>query len=200
FFFFQAEDGIRDRNVTGVQTCALPIYFDIRSGLWEFSQVDSSSQALQPRKVCVRIRSVFCALRLLGQATALQPFSPECRTSAKHATRCVGPERGQSGRGRHPAQSVTGTEGTDTSISVRPAEASWTAVRTLRLGLDESPKTTVAWLSPVSRRPCRLFLSSASIVDTCSRSSGRRLPMNLTTAATVARSGSSSEPSTVRSF
>src|SRR5207249_9109851 len=26
-FFFQAEDGIRDRNVTGVQTCALPICF-----------------------------------------------------------------------------------------------------------------------------------------------------------------------------
>src|SRR5260370_40602929 len=27
FFFFQAEDGIRDSSVTGVQTCALPIYF-----------------------------------------------------------------------------------------------------------------------------------------------------------------------------
>ena len=26
FFFFQAEDGIRDYDVTGVQTCALPIY------------------------------------------------------------------------------------------------------------------------------------------------------------------------------
>src|SRR5947209_18193846 len=26
-FFFQAEDGIRDIGVTGVQTCALPIYF-----------------------------------------------------------------------------------------------------------------------------------------------------------------------------
>src|SRR2546421_3627681 len=26
FFFFQAEDGIRDLIVTGVQTCALPIY------------------------------------------------------------------------------------------------------------------------------------------------------------------------------
>src|SRR2546427_7394877 len=25
FFFFQAEDGIRDLTVTGVQTCALPI-------------------------------------------------------------------------------------------------------------------------------------------------------------------------------
>src|SRR2546425_7228354 len=27
FFFFQAEDGIRDKLVTGVQTCALPIFF-----------------------------------------------------------------------------------------------------------------------------------------------------------------------------
>src|SRR5260221_9414222 len=27
FFFFQAEDGIRDHCVTGVQTCALPIAF-----------------------------------------------------------------------------------------------------------------------------------------------------------------------------
>src|SRR5437879_7155960 len=26
FFFFQAEDGIRDTSVTGVQTCALPIF------------------------------------------------------------------------------------------------------------------------------------------------------------------------------
>ena len=27
FFFFQAEDGIRDVAVTGVQTCALPILY-----------------------------------------------------------------------------------------------------------------------------------------------------------------------------
>src|SRR5689334_23968592 len=27
FFFFQAEDGIRDGTVTGVQTCALPIFW-----------------------------------------------------------------------------------------------------------------------------------------------------------------------------
>src|SRR5438309_8683308 len=31
FFFFQAEDGIRDGTVTGVQTCALPILADHRS-------------------------------------------------------------------------------------------------------------------------------------------------------------------------
>src|SRR5439155_6069149 len=31
FFFFQAEDGIRDGHVTGVQTCALPIsYTDMK--------------------------------------------------------------------------------------------------------------------------------------------------------------------------
>src|SRR5256886_5679886 len=29
FFFFQAEDGIRDLTVTGVQTCALPIFHGI---------------------------------------------------------------------------------------------------------------------------------------------------------------------------
>src|SRR2546422_8464964 len=32
FFFFQAEDGIRDVAVTGVQTCALPIYCNALSG------------------------------------------------------------------------------------------------------------------------------------------------------------------------
>src|SRR5256885_3864010 len=31
FFFFQAEDGIRDYKVTGVQTCALPILREIDS-------------------------------------------------------------------------------------------------------------------------------------------------------------------------
>src|SRR5205823_12109191 len=30
FFFFQAEDGIRDKLVTGVQTCALPISVPVR--------------------------------------------------------------------------------------------------------------------------------------------------------------------------
>src|SRR5699024_11997490 len=37
FLFFQAEDGIRDRNVTGVQTCALPISRTV--GLTPFQRV-----------------------------------------------------------------------------------------------------------------------------------------------------------------
>src|SRR5690625_7437585 len=38
FFFFQAEDGIRDGHVTGVQTCALPILMLIVYGITEGSE------------------------------------------------------------------------------------------------------------------------------------------------------------------
>src|SRR5437016_8651692 len=38
-FFFQAEDGIRDWSVTGVQTCALPISRHLRTGLIDDSFV-----------------------------------------------------------------------------------------------------------------------------------------------------------------
>src|SRR2546426_7486355 len=44
FFFFQAEDGIRDYKVTGVQTCALPILQTFNRGLDEL-----------PRKAEVRV-------------------------------------------------------------------------------------------------------------------------------------------------
>ena len=39
FFFFQAEDGIRDSPVTGVQTCALPI---LPTKTAEFHQVENN--------------------------------------------------------------------------------------------------------------------------------------------------------------
>src|SRR5205809_6491606 len=48
YFFFQAEDGIRDVAVTGVQTCALPISF--------FSMSTASSRPLRRalgRSICV---------------------------------------------------------------------------------------------------------------------------------------------------
>src|SRR5690554_6975999 len=39
FFFFQAEDGIRDADVTGVQTCALPISLVCyRLGKWVYAK------------------------------------------------------------------------------------------------------------------------------------------------------------------
>src|SRR2546430_5462433 len=45
FFFFQAEDGIRDLTVTGVQTCALPILGDIL--VVESSAPDNSASWLE---------------------------------------------------------------------------------------------------------------------------------------------------------
>src|SRR5699024_12168570 len=44
-FFFQAEDGIRDRNVTGVLTCALPIYTLDDIEVPEVPQVDLTEYA-----------------------------------------------------------------------------------------------------------------------------------------------------------
>src|SRR3712207_8028553 len=41
FFFFQAEDGIRDIGVTGVQTCALPIFLTSSIALRMLSFVSS---------------------------------------------------------------------------------------------------------------------------------------------------------------
>src|SRR5207249_7123129 len=53
FFFFQAEDGIRDRNVTGVQTCALPIFlagsFARLLGLWRASESSALVRAWEHR-------------------------------------------------------------------------------------------------------------------------------------------------------
>src|SRR5688572_11995926 len=40
FFFFQAEDGIRDLTVTGVQTCALPI-FESSQGRFQGNFIDN---------------------------------------------------------------------------------------------------------------------------------------------------------------
>src|SRR5256885_5512996 len=54
FFFFQAEDGIRDYKVTGVQTCALPIYstdmrWGARSGNVRFyDRLDRGRERSQP--------------------------------------------------------------------------------------------------------------------------------------------------------
>src|SRR5687767_2196419 len=49
FFFFQAEDGIRDKLVTGVQTCALPISLSSRSGSSGPSSTSRRQEAIAAR-------------------------------------------------------------------------------------------------------------------------------------------------------
>src|SRR5207248_5108235 len=59
-FFFQAEDGIRDRTVTGVQTCALPIWLPYR--------LRSPSTTIAKPSVCVaRPESPARAITLMPQ-------------------------------------------------------------------------------------------------------------------------------------
>src|SRR6266508_6295504 len=58
FFFFQAEDGIRDGHVTGVQTCALPIACQVRSrasrstncDVTSWPEIDCPSTEPRPRR------------------------------------------------------------------------------------------------------------------------------------------------------
>src|SRR5690606_41784502 len=45
-FFFQAEDGIRDFHVTGVQTCALPISGDLKLAMKLQSMIDPLKDAV----------------------------------------------------------------------------------------------------------------------------------------------------------
>src|SRR5256885_12757945 len=45
-FFFQAEDGIRDYKVTGVQTCALPISMSYKNLRIAWSHADANIPAL----------------------------------------------------------------------------------------------------------------------------------------------------------
>src|SRR2546426_6704880 len=67
FFFFQAEDGIRDYKVTGVQTCALPISPRARScprgtGTWSCSSgTGRASRDSRPRPSRRPGRTAACA-------------------------------------------------------------------------------------------------------------------------------------------
>src|SRR5690606_39335551 len=72
FFFFQAEDGIRDFHVTGVQTCALPIYHNT------FNHVSEGQFGLFE---CINDQSV--ANKLLDTAAEW--------VKSKGGTRIVGP-------------------------------------------------------------------------------------------------------------
>src|SRR5439155_16768667 len=57
-FFFQAEDGIRDGHVTGVQTCALPISTaPTRARRDACEEISPSRRASDPRRKELRFRA-----------------------------------------------------------------------------------------------------------------------------------------------
>src|SRR2546421_5125163 len=62
FFFFQAEDGIRDLIVTGVQTCALPIYLGLHGNRARCSGAQDRGEAVK----ISRLLSGFAAAALIS--------------------------------------------------------------------------------------------------------------------------------------
>src|SRR5256885_5550822 len=61
FFFFQAEDGIRDYKVTGVQTCALPICMFLRTS-YRISDVTARATAAVYHRAWRQLVYALCVL------------------------------------------------------------------------------------------------------------------------------------------
>src|SRR2546422_5002447 len=66
FFFFKAEDGIRDVAVTGVQTCALPIFHLERGGLGKLLSPTRRREAVEHAVTVLQV-SERRACRAIGQ-------------------------------------------------------------------------------------------------------------------------------------
>src|SRR2546423_7885956 len=78
FFFFQAEDGIRDKLVTGVQTCALPI--------WSLNQ-RPASKPHQSATAKFAITCEKCIVRQLRTRPVRAPSTKACPCSDASTSR-----------------------------------------------------------------------------------------------------------------
>src|SRR5699024_11721066 len=81
-FFFQAEDGIRDRNVTGVQTCALPIFVVIK--MPQISDTDLKYLIKDEHKdlnteIIDQIAKFFSDLKTKARAHEISESAPDLR-------------------------------------------------------------------------------------------------------------------------
>src|SRR3712207_7528162 len=91
-FFFQAEDGVRDIGVTGVQTCALPISFitlqyarTLRDyGVWGFFPWEVANTATSPLNVILTAGSSLVVPDMVQAALLLRSeerrVGKECRS------------------------------------------------------------------------------------------------------------------------
>src|SRR5437667_9281978 len=77
FFFFQAEDGIRDRDVTGVQTCALPISLALLPIICEAADRNSSCAGQRVTAGLIRELSRHSDLKIKSSDTVPSSSGPQ---------------------------------------------------------------------------------------------------------------------------
>src|SRR5436190_22184199 len=85
YFFFQAEDGIRDHCVTGVQTCALPILIWRTCGSLRADELLSEPQVRQ-------IMEYYLAVRMRRYGRTFQPTETSSHADRRSEERRVGKE------------------------------------------------------------------------------------------------------------
>src|SRR2546430_4739989 len=90
FFFFQAEDGIGDLTVTGVQTCALPICAEIESVQGE--PVKETKPSVQPNGGMRMSECVFRTATFAKSVTLAFVAPAPGKPSARSEERRVGKE------------------------------------------------------------------------------------------------------------
>src|SRR5207247_6355653 len=99
FFFFQAEDGIRDPLVTGVQTCALPISSALRhDSAQSAARSIAFLQSSRPAPRCFSMKTASkqaCRSRASGLSVQLPSRSEERRVG-----KSVGLGEGRGGDGK----------------------------------------------------------------------------------------------------
>src|SRR3989441_8205771 len=84
FFFFQAEDGIRDKLVTGVQTCALPIFVitpirDAQRVLVGFAKVTRDATERRRAEAEIRRQKGFTEQLINSSTDGILAFDRDCR-------------------------------------------------------------------------------------------------------------------------
>src|SRR3712207_7035170 len=87
YFFFQAEDGIRDIGVTGVQTCALPIFEVGEFGTATFGHQLAKLRVMVGEKEERRARGPFLPLEQQRRIRAEQQRSEERRVGKECRSR-----------------------------------------------------------------------------------------------------------------
>src|SRR5690606_40955993 len=104
-FFFQAADGIRGFHVTGVQTCALPIWLG-QEGLalaLELNYANTMCYALAMRSLCASMREEYELAREFGEkSAAIQIGRASCRERGSMSW-CGGWPTGEAARGALPS-------------------------------------------------------------------------------------------------